>query len=209
MARRPLSWAPKGDASPLIKRRVQAAVPQLHLGSNGFARKLESSARIPRFHTSVEAVTPPWRCRRESVAAGRVRGVPRLASPRTPPLRRTSVSLATARRCRAPWQNLPLQGRRSTDDIASVRCEAVIGQRDFPRNHGPLLALTRWYDPRIIPARPASRACWVTTRHLRTTMPLETRITEAAQTAARRLDGKSCHFKSDGPTTIVTVYAWE
>ena len=59
MARHPRSRALWGDASPLIKRRVQAAVPQLHLVSKGFTRDLESSARIPRFHTSVEAVTPP------------------------------------------------------------------------------------------------------------------------------------------------------
>src|SRR5688572_28931171 len=59
MARHPRSRALWGDASPLFKRRVQAAVPQLHLVSKGFTRDLESSARIPRFHTSVEAVTPP------------------------------------------------------------------------------------------------------------------------------------------------------
>src|ERR671913_1387291 len=69
MARHPRSRALWGDASPLIKRRVQAAVPQLHFFSNGLTRELESSARIPRFHTSVEAVTPPWRCRREDSLA--------------------------------------------------------------------------------------------------------------------------------------------
>ena len=71
MARQPRSRALWSDASPLIKRRVQAAVPQLHLVSTGLTRKLEPSARIPRFHTPVEAVTPPGDCRRERDTARR------------------------------------------------------------------------------------------------------------------------------------------
>lgn len=60
MAPHPLTRTFRSEASLSIKQRVQAAVPQLHWFSNGFTRKLEPSARIPRTHTPVEAVTPPY-----------------------------------------------------------------------------------------------------------------------------------------------------